>query len=159
MRIRQPFPKQPIPRFGGGSIGVFIFVTLCGSWPAQHSPSHTERALSRKASALGLTQSDVTRTCNQELHKRSRCASTIVKMRTSSRSLDDTKHCALARQPTLHCCSTWLLKDKPDGMGFMPLVIGLGRQHVWESTKLLSQFRCPSRINPDRTPPPEQFQR
>jgi hypothetical protein len=31
MTIKQPFAKQPDPRFGGGSGWVFIFVILCGS--------------------------------------------------------------------------------------------------------------------------------
>ena len=42
MRIRQPFAKQPIPRFGGGSTRAFIFVIPCRSWPAHRSVSHRE---------------------------------------------------------------------------------------------------------------------
>jgi hypothetical protein len=79
---------------------------------ATFSWSYRLRNLSESV-RLRTHKSDVTRTCNQELRKRTLCASMIVKMRTSFRVLDEMEHRSLARQPALQCCSTWLLTEMP----------------------------------------------
>jgi hypothetical protein len=79
---------------------------------ATFSWSYRLRNLSEEV-RLRTHKSDVTRTCNQELRKRTLCASMIVKMRTSFRVLDEMEHRSLARQPALQCCSTWLLTEMP----------------------------------------------
>lgn len=72
-------------------------------------------------------------------------ASQVTEMRKAPGVLDEVEPCSLA-----------MTADSPVLLYLGKIIIGLRRQHVWESTKLLSQFRCPSRINADRTLLPEQ---
>src|SRR5450759_1998397 len=97
MRIRQPFAKQPIPRFGGGSTWAFIFVIRCRYWPAYRSASHTCCAILPRASGplrtgikLGVTMTMQPRSAQPQINVIHRFdASTILKMRIALRSLEE----------------------------------------------------------------------
>src|SRR5437899_181816 len=97
MRIRQPFAKQPIPRFGGGSTRVFIFAIpyRCCSEASTHCHRTLQSSRGHLRGAENRHQVDVT------LNMQSRSAqpqmnifhgfdvSTSVKMRIALRSLEE----------------------------------------------------------------------
>jgi len=96
MKIRQPFVKQPIPRFGGGSTPVFIFEMLCGSWPAQQSLFHESAQSFRQQlrpaqdqHKVGLTMIMQPRSAQPQISVIHRFDSNAVKMRIALSSSEE----------------------------------------------------------------------